>query len=85
MIMQLMTVGCIHHLKGLCVTTVQYQNYSKAANLSKELSYYLNGTWNHKFENLTGTLRSYIIAINASHVDVATIEQMSNLFVSLLG
>lgn len=50
-ISQLITVGCVQSLQGLCVTPVQWHNLSYAANISKELSKLLIGTWTNKFEN----------------------------------
>ena len=35
---------------GLCVTSIQYEKFTHAANLSKELSRYLLGNWSGEFE-----------------------------------
>lgn len=35
---QLAQLGCEWKMSGLCVTSVQYENFTHAANLSKQLS-----------------------------------------------
>lgn len=34
---QLVFASCISHMLGMCVTSVQYQNFSRAANLSRAI------------------------------------------------
>lgn len=42
---QLAQLGCQWKFPGLCVTSIQYENFTCAANLSKQLSSYLLGNW----------------------------------------
>ncbi|XP_037066688.1 uncharacterized protein LOC119089013 [Peromyscus leucopus] len=63
---QVITAACVVPMSGLCLTTVQYNNFSRAANYSKYLSALLTGTWNAEFDNLTNVLRAEIIMINST-------------------
>lgn len=47
---QIAQLGCEFKHSGLCVTSIQYNNFSHAANLSKQLSSYLLGNWSEQFE-----------------------------------
>jgi hypothetical protein len=38
---QLAQLGCEYKMPGLCVTSVQFENFTRAANLSKTLSRYM--------------------------------------------
>ena len=49
---QLAQLGCEWKYLGLCVTSIQYEKFTHAANLSKELSSYLLGNWSGEFEQL---------------------------------
>ncbi|XP_053409575.1 uncharacterized protein LOC128560103 [Nycticebus coucang] len=70
----LLTVGCIQSLPGLCVTSSAYQNLSVAANLSRELSKHLTGTWSYEFHNLMQQLCVHILAVNTTLVKVIALQ-----------
>lgn len=63
---------------GLCVTSVPYDNMSKAANLSKELSKYLTGNWSKKFDSLMRELRVSISMVNSTRVDLSLARGLSS-------
>jgi hypothetical protein len=48
---QLIFASCITHMPGMCVTSVQYQNFSRAANLSHAIGAMLLGS-RHKDEGI---------------------------------
>ncbi|KAL6094350.1 hypothetical protein STEG23_026895 [Scotinomys teguina] len=66
---QLAQLGCEWKMPGLCATSVQYQNYSRAANLSKSLSSYLLGNWTGEFDRMMAQLRMSIVMVNSTRVD----------------
>lgn len=47
---QLAQLGCECKMPGLCVTSVQFENSTRAANLSKTLSRYMLQNWTMEFE-----------------------------------
>ena len=47
---QLVFASCITHMAGMCVTSVQYQNFSRAANLSRAIGAMLLGNWSHDLD-----------------------------------
>ena len=47
---QLVFASCITHMSGMCVTSVQYQNFSRAANLSRAIGAMLLGNWSHDLD-----------------------------------
>jgi len=47
---QLAQLGCDCKMPGLCVTSVQFENSTRAANLSKTLSHYMIQNWTMEFE-----------------------------------
>jgi hypothetical protein len=44
---QLVFGSCITYMSGMCVTFAQYQNFSRAANLSRAIGVMLLGSWSH--------------------------------------
>ena len=50
---QLAQLGYEMKYPGLCVTSIQCENFTHAANLSQELSSYLLGYWSADFDDLT--------------------------------
>lgn len=68
---EVLTSTCVTSMTGLCITSTQYTNLSRAANISKHLGTLLNGTWTFEFDKLTQTLRQEISSLNASRVDIA--------------
>ena len=63
---QLAQLGCQWKYAGLCVTSIQYENYTRVANLSKQLSSYLLGNWNSEFKVLMTDLRIAIVTVNST-------------------
>jgi hypothetical protein len=49
---QLAQLGCEYKMPSLCVTSVQFENSSRAANLSKALSGYMLQNWTMEFEQM---------------------------------
>ena len=49
-LLQLAQLGCDKKSGALCITSVQYENWTHAANLSKELSLFLTGNWSEGFD-----------------------------------
>ena len=66
---QLAQLGCQWKYADLCVTSIQYENYTRAANLSKQLSSYLLGNWTSEFEVLMTDLRIAIVTVNSTRVN----------------
>ncbi|XP_052594111.1 uncharacterized protein LOC128110428 [Peromyscus californicus insignis] len=71
-----LTSACIAPMTGLCITSITYENWTRAANLSKQLSAMITGAWTAEFDNLTATLRNEIVAVNSTRVHVATAEEL---------
>lgn len=68
---QLAQLGCERKVGPLCITSVQYENSTHAANLSRELSLYLAGNWSEDFDRTLETLRAAVLAINATCLDAS--------------
>ncbi|XP_012906053.2 endogenous retrovirus group K member 13-1 Env polyprotein-like [Mustela putorius furo] len=84
-VIQLLTVGCLHSDTGLCITPVAYDNLTRAANYSRELSKMLTGNWSARFKNLTIRLRANIVNVNASKVEVASVSQFVAFMKNVVG
>ena len=69
---QLVFASCITHMSGMCVTSVQYQNFSRAANLSRAIGAMLLGNWSHDLDTKMKELQASIIAVNNTRVYIAT-------------
>ena len=54
---QMAQLGCERKLEALCITSVQYENFTHAANLSRQLSLYLAGNWSERFDETLKALR----------------------------
>jgi hypothetical protein len=48
---QLAQLGCERKLGTLYITSVQYENFTRAANLSRQLFLYLAGNWSEGFDS----------------------------------
>lgn len=57
---QLAQLGCEYKMPGLCVTSIQYENFIRAANLSKSLSQFILQNWTFEFEQILQDLRTAI-------------------------
>ena len=60
------------------MTSIQYQNFTHAANLSKQLSSYLLGNWTGEFDTMMEQLRVAIVIMNSTRVDAGMAEGLSN-------
>lgn len=63
---QMAQLGCEIKLPGLCVTSIQYENFTKAANLFKTLSQFLLQNWTSEFEETFRKLRFAIVQVNST-------------------
>ena len=54
---QMAQLSCEHKLPSLCITSVQFENFTRADNLSKALSRYLLQNWTIEFEQTLWELR----------------------------
>lgn len=75
---QLAQLGCEQKLHGLCVTSVQYENFTRAANLSKSLSQFILQNWTAEFEQTLRELRTAIIQVNSTRLDLSLTEGLSS-------
>lgn len=66
---QIAQLRCEWKMQGLCVTSVPYENFIKAANLSRQLSSYLLGNWSREFDALMTQLRVAVVRVNLTQVD----------------
>jgi hypothetical protein len=58
---QLAQLGCERKLGALCITSVLYEKFTRAANLSRQLSLYLAGNRSEKFDETLEALRAAIL------------------------
>ena len=65
---QLAQLGCEYKMPGLCVTSVQFENSIRAANLST-LSRYMLQNWTMEFEQTLQELRVAILQVNSMRLD----------------
>ena len=79
---QLAQLGCERKLGALCITSVQYENFTHAANLSRQLSLYLAGNWSEGFDETLESLRAAVLAINSTRVDLSLTEGLSSWITS---
>jgi len=79
---QLAQLGCELKLPGLCVTSIQYEQFTKAANLSKTLSQHLLQNWTLDFEQTLRELRAAIIQVNFTRLDMSLTEGLSSWITS---
>ena len=82
---QLVFASCITHMSGMCVTSVQYQNFSRAANLSRAIGAMLLGNWSHDLNTKMKELRTSIVAMNNTHVEIATAKQWLEIIQGTVG
>lgn len=75
---QLAQLGCEQKLPGLCITSIQYENFTKAANLSRHLSQLLLQNWTSEFEQTLRELRMAIIQVNSTCLDLSLTEGLSS-------
>ena len=82
---QLVFASCITHMSGMCVTSVQYQNFSRAANLLRAIGAMLLGNWSHDLDTKMKELRASIVAMNNTHVEIATAKQWLEIIQGTVG
>ena len=82
---QLVFASCITHMSGMCVTSVQYQNFSRAANLSRAIGAMLLGNWSHDLDTKMKELRASIVAVNNTRVEIATAKQWLEIIQGTVG
>ena len=75
---QMAQLGCERKLEALCITSVQYENFTYAANLSRQLSLYLAGNWSERFDETLEALRAAVLKINSTRVDLSLTEGLSS-------
>ena len=75
---QLAQLGCKRKLGTLCITSVQYENFTRAANLSRQLSLYLAGNWSKGFDETLEALRAAVLRINSTRVDLSLTQGLSS-------
>jgi hypothetical protein len=66
---QLAQLGCEYKMPGLCVSSVQFKNSTRAENLSKTLSHYMLQNWTMEFEQTLQELRVAILQANSMRLD----------------
>ena len=71
---QMAHLGCEHKLPSLCITSVQFENFTRAANLSKALSCYLLQNWTIEFEQTLRELRIAVLQVNSTRLDLSLTE-----------
>ena len=81
---QLAQLGCEWKMPGLCVTSVQFVNASRAANLSKTLSSYLLQNWSSNFEETLKELRLAVVNVNSTRVDISLASGLSSWLASAM-
>lgn len=62
----------------LSVTSIQYENFTRATNFSKQMSKYLLGNWTGEFDSLIDQLRVAIVIVNSTHVDAELATGLSS-------
>jgi hypothetical protein len=82
---ELVFVSCITHMSGMCVTSVQYQDFSRAANLSRAIGAMLLGNWSHNLDTKMKELQASIVAVNNTHVEIATAKQWLEIIQETVG
>lgn len=77
MLWQLARLGSEWKFPSLCITSIQYQKFTHAANLSQKLSQHLIGNWSAEFEDLIEHLRLSIATVNSMRVDAGLASGLS--------
>ena len=75
---QIAQLGCEQKFPGLCVTSIQYEKFTRAANLSKSLSQYMLQNWTAEFEQTLRELRLAIIQVNSTRLDLSLTKGLPN-------
>ena len=75
---QIAQLGYEQKFPGLSVTSIQYEKFTRAANLSKSLSQYMLQNWTTEFEQTLWELRLAIIQVNSTRLDLSLIKGLPN-------
>ena len=75
---QIAQLGCEQKFPGLSVTSIQYEKFTRAANLSKSLSQYMLQNWTAEFEQTLRELRLAIIQVNSTRLDLSLTKGLPN-------
>ena len=75
---QIAQLGCEQRFPGLYVISIQYEKFTRAANLSKSLSQYMLQNWMAEFEQTLRELRIAIIQVNSTRLDLSLIKGLPN-------
>jgi hypothetical protein len=75
---QMSQLSCERKLGTLCITSVQYENFTHAANLSRQLSLYLAGNWSEGFDETLEALRVAVLKINSTQMNLSLTECLSS-------
>ena len=75
---QIAQLGCEQKFPGLCVISIQYEKFTRAANLSKSLSQYMLQNWTAEFEQTLRELRIAIIQVNSTRLDLSLTKGLPN-------
>lgn len=62
----------------MCVTSVQYEDFTYAANLSKLLSSHLVGNWSCEFDGLLEQLWVAFVTVNSTRMDAGLAEGLAS-------
>jgi hypothetical protein len=81
---QLAQLGCERKLGALCITSVQYEKFTRVANLSRQLSLYLARNWSERFDETLEALRAAVLRINSTRMDLSLTEGLSSWISSAL-
>ena len=72
---QIAQLGCEQKFPGLCVTSIQYEKFTRAANLSKGLSQYMLQNWTAEIEQILRELR---LQVNSTRLDLSLTKGLPN-------
>ena len=59
-------------------TSIQYENFTRTVNLSKQLSSYLLGNWTGELDAVMEQLRVIIVTMDSTRVDAGMTEGLSS-------
>ena len=75
---QMAQLGCEQKLPGLCITSIPYEKFTRAANLSKSLSQFMLQNWTSEFEQTLRELRTAVLQINSTRLDLSFTRGLSS-------
>ena len=72
---QIAQLGCEQKFPGLCVISIQYVKFTRAAKLSKSLFQYMLQNWMAEFEQILRELR---LQVNSTRLDLSLTKGLPN-------